>query len=175
MRVNQVYFSRGFQTFINTFSFVMFICCMILTILLPLPYFGESPGGISLQPNPDLAPPIIALCVIVPFLCGIIFYLIFRITYKKSIQEVKNEFQENVSFNLIDSETVFKWENQLEEFTANKALKKAETEKRKQENFLKIEKMKEKIIKEIAELERIKNETAQSKQSNTHSKEKNMV
>lgn len=170
MRVNQVYFSKGFQTFINTFSFIMFVCCMLLTILLPLPYYGEKPGGISLQPNPDLAPPIIALCVMVPFLVGIIFYLIFRITYKKSIQEVKNEFQENVSFNLIDSETIFKWETQLEEFTANKALKKAETEKKKQENFLKIEKMKEKIVKEIAELERIKNETA-----NTNSKEKNMV
>lgn len=172
MRVNQVYYSKAFQTFINTFSFVMFICCMLLTILLPLPYRGEQPGGISLQPNPQLAPPIIALCVMIPFLCGIIFYLIFRITYRKSIQEVKSEFQENVSFNLIDSETIFKWENQLEEFTASKALKKAETEKKRQENFLKIEKMKEKIIKEIAELEKIKNETAQS---NTNPKEKNMV
>lgn len=171
MRVNQVYFSKAFQTFINTFSFVMFICCMLLTILLPLPYRGERPGGITLQPDPTLAPPIIALCVVVPFLCGIIFYLLFRITYKKSIQEVKNEFQENVSFNLIDSETIFKWENQLEEFTATKALKKAETEKKKQENFLRIQKMKDKIIKEIAELEKANENT----KSNNHTKEKNMV
>lgn len=173
MRVNQVYFSKGFQTFINTLAFVLFICCLILTILLPLPYYGEKPGGISLQPDPTLAPPIIALCVIVPFLCSIIFYLVFKITYKKSIQEVKNEFQENVSFNLIDTETVFKWENQLEEFSANKALKKAETEKARQENFLKIEKTKEKIKKEIAELERLKNET--NRQSNPNTKEKDMV
>lgn len=158
MRINQIYFSNWFQSFLNTFSFIMFISCMILTILLPLPYQGEDPGGISLQPNPDLAPPIIALCVLVPFLVGMIFYLLFKITYKKSIQEVKNEFQENVSFNLIDTETVFKWENEVESFGAAKALKKAETEKKRQENFLKIQKIQEKVKKEIAELERIKNE-----------------
>lgn len=152
MRVNQIYFSPKFQSFLNTASFVLMIVCFLLTLLLPMPYEGEPAGAISLQKNPELAPPIIVICVVIPFLLGIIFYLVFRITYIKSIDEVKSEFQENVSFNLIDTETVFKWENQVEEFNASKVLKKAETEKKKQEHILKLKKMEEKLKQEEEKL-----------------------
>lgn len=165
MRVNALYFSPKFQSFLNTSSFVLMIMCFLLTILLPLPYMGEQPGGISLQPNPELAPPIIAICVMIPFLIGVIFYLIFKITYQKSIQEVKSEFQENVSFNLIDTKTIFDWENQLEEFSASKVLRKTELEKKKYEQFLKVQKIKEKMDKELLELEKLKNENNRTNQT----------
>lgn len=170
MRVNTFYFSDKFQSFLNTFSFIMFIICMLLTILLPLPYKNELPGGISLQPDPNLAPPIIALCVLIPFLLGMNFFLIFKVTYKKSVNEVKKEFQENVTFNLIDTQTVHKWENELTDFGLSKELRKVEAEKRQQEQFINLQKKKAKLQKEMEEIAKQLRQTQEEHQQEQISK-----
>lgn len=195
MRINALYYSKKFQSFLNTFAFIFMICCFILTILLPLPYHGEdttawvikpvdavlddqgklvTPAiegvrgyGITFEPRGDYAPPVIAICVLVPFLTGIISYLIFKITYIKSINEVKQEFQENISFNLIDTKTVIDWENQVESFKSGKALRKAEQDYLRKENAIKLIKMEEDIKKKIDKMnkELVANENKGIKQN----------
>ena len=151
MRVNQIFYNPRVQSWINTISFILFVACFLLTILLPLPYHQEKAGAISLEPDPDKAAPIIALAVLIPFLMGIIFFLIFKITYRKSLQEVKNEFQENVAFQLIDNETTFKWEQELEEFKLDKIKRKKELEAKELAHYHKLKKLEEEFLLEHEE------------------------
>ena len=219
MRINALYYSKKFQSFLNTFAFIFMICCFILTILLPLPYKGEDTDsyakdfiveknvtdengdivytdkkdkdgnpipkteidkdkspigyGITLEPRGEYKGPVIVCCVLIPFLTGIISFLVFKITYLKSIAEVKQEFQENISYNLIDTKTVIDWENQVESFKSGKALRKAEQDYMRKENAIKLIKMEEDIKKRIDKLNKElaeKNETKGIKQ-NTEKKD----
>ncbi len=154
MRINQITNSDKFQGFLNTFSFLMMLLCFAAVILLPLPYKREEPGGISLQPDPKKAPPIIALCVVVPFLGGIIFLLIYKITYKKSKSEVLKELDENVEFNFISNETKYQWEMELETHTQNKKEREIEIALKRKENYLKMKQKERELDRKIDLFER---------------------
>lgn len=161
MRVNNLFYSKGFQAFINTLSFLLMISCFALTILLPLPYKQEDPGGISLEPNPNDAPPIISLCVVVPFLCGVIFLLIYKITYKKTKMEVLKEFGENVEFDFISNETKHKWELDIEGYVMDRKIRQAELELDKKLKYVQLkQKEKEVEIKIDEMIKGVRNETS---------------
>lgn len=160
MRINQIIHSNWFQAFINTISFLSMIICFFLSILLPLPYHQEDPGGISLQPNPELAPPIIAICVVVPFSWGIIFLLIYKVTYKKSKHEVLKEMSENVEFDFISNEKKHSWQMDIENHVFDRKIKEAEMEIKKKEQYIALKQKQDKIDKKIREMEMgLENET----------------
>lgn len=160
VRVNNLFYSKGFQAFINTISFLFMMCCFALTILLPLPYKQEAPGGISLEPDPLLAPPIIALCVVVPFLSGVIFLLIYKITYKKTKMEVLKEFGENVEFDFISNETKHKWELDIEGHVMDRKIRRAELELDKKLKYIELKQKEQEVEIRIEEMVKgVKRET----------------
>lgn len=171
MRVNQIIYSNTFQAFLNSMSFFLTIACFMLTILLPLPYQQEPAGGISLEPDPTKAPPIIALAVLVPFLCGLIFMLLYKITYVKSKNEVKREIGENVKFDYISNEIKNEWELSIENHINTKKHRETEMEIERKKMFLELTKknreMEEKLEKMVRSLE--------NEKPNTKSKEKDMI
>lgn len=154
MRINQIIHSNWFQALVNSLSFLFMVACFILTILLPLPYHQEKPGGISLQPDPALAPPIIALCVVVPFSWGIIFLLLYKLTYKKSKHEVLNEMRENVEFDFISNEKKHTWEIDIENHIFDKKIRKAELEIKKKQQYIELKQRQDDMDKKIALLEK---------------------
>lgn len=161
MRINHITHSNGFKAFLNGFSFLMMLVCFAATILLPLPYRREEPGGISLEPNPHKAPPIIALAVLVPFLCGVIFYLLYRLTYKKTKAEVLQELDENVEFNFITNETKYAWELELEAHSHSKKERRLEVELKRKENYLKMKQRELELDQRIEAFEKGEREVEQ--------------
>lgn len=160
VRVNNIFYSKGFQAFINTLSFLLMMCSFCLTILLPLPYKQEQPGGISLEPDPIEAPPIIALCVVVPFLFGIICLLIYKITYKKTKMEVLKEFGENVEFDFISNETKHKWELDIEGHVMDRKIRRAELELDKKLKYIQLKQKEQEVETRIEEMVKgVKRET----------------
>lgn len=179
MRVNQILYSNTFQAFLNSISFVLTIVCFILTILLPLPYHQEPPGIISLQGyvNGDNiaqfqkeAPPIIALGVLVPFLCGIIFMLLYRITYVKSKNEVKREIGENVKFDYISNEIKNDWELSIENHINTRKHRETEMEIARKKAFIEMTKKNQEMEEKLNKLLESVNE-----KSNKTTKEKDMI
>lgn len=180
MRVNQILYSNTFQTFLNSLSFVLTIACFILTILLPLPYHQEPPGIISLQGYQlgisdtsqfqREAPPIIALAVLVPFLCGLIFMLLYRITYIKSKNEVKREIGENVKFDYISNEIKNDWELSIENHINTKKHRETEMEIARKKAFIEMTKKNQEMEEKLNKLLESVNE-----KSNKTTKEKDMI
>lgn len=150
MRVNQVIYSSNFQSFVNTTCFFGYIAFFILTILLPLPYHQEPAGVISVQgfvkgvssveQFQREAPPIIALCVLIPFLMGVICLLLYKITYIKSKNEVKKEISENVKYDYISNELKNDWEMDMEQHINNRKHRESKLELERQKSFLEITK-----------------------------------
>lgn len=170
MRVNQILYSNTFQAFLNSLSFFMTIACFMLTILLPLPYQQEKPGGISLEPDPTKAPPIIALAVLVPFLCGLIFMLLYKITYIKSKNEVKREIGENVKFDYISNEIKNEWELSIENHINTKKHRETEMEIARKKAFIEMTKKNQEMEEKLNKLLESVNE-----KSNKTTKEKDMI
>lgn len=153
MRINQFLHSKGFISFVNGTSFILSLICFILVILLPLPYHREPPGTISLCNDPEKAPLVIVICVIIPFQSGIIFQLIYKITYKKSKQELLNELTQNVAHGYITNETKYKWEFDVEKHQLDEQEQKALFEKKRKEKFIELKKQEEDIVKRIQHIE----------------------
>lgn len=170
MRVNQLLYSNTFQAFLNSLSFFLTIACFMLTILLPLPYHQEQPGGISLESCPEKAPPIIALAVLVPFLCGIIFMLLYRLTYVKSKNEVKREIGENVKFDYISNEIKNEWELNIENHINTKKHRETEMEIARKKAFIEMTKKNQEMEEKLNKLLESVNE-----KSNKTTKEKDMI
>lgn len=170
MRVNQILYSNTFQAFLNSLSFFGAIACFMLTILLPLPYKQEPAGGISLEQDPTKAPPIIALAVLVPFLCGIIFMLLYRITYVKSKNEVKREIGENVKFDYISNEIKNDWELSIENHINTRKHRETEMEIARKKAFIEMTKKNQEMEEKLNKLLESVNE-----KSNKATKEKDMI
>lgn len=178
MRVNQIIYSNTFQAFLNSMSFALTIMCFILTILLPLPYHQEPAGVISLQgyEGKNLeqfqreAPPIIALAVLVPFLCGLIFMLLYKITYVKSKNEVKREIGENVKFDYISNEIKNEWELSIENHINTKKHRETEMEIARKKAFIEMTKKNQEMEEKLNKLLESVNE-----KSNKTTKEKDMI
>lgn len=156
MRINQITHSKGFISFVNTMSFILSVCCFILVVLLPLPYHQETPGTISLCTDPNLAPYVIVICVLIPFLCGIIFQLIYKMTYKKSKQELLNELNENVANGFITNETKWNWEFDVEDHQLWLQERQAELRKKRKEKFMQLKQKEKELVEKINDIDEIK-------------------
>lgn len=156
MRVNQILYSKPFISFVNTMAFILSICCFLLVILLPLPYHREPPGTISLATDPNIAPYVIVICVVIPFQMGIIFQLIYKLTYKKSKQELLNELGENVKFGYITNETKWDWELDVENNALLQQKRIAELKKKRRDMYQEIKNKEKELEKQVQEIDEFK-------------------
>lgn len=156
MRINQITHSKGFVSFVNTMSFIFSVCCFILVILLPLPYHREPPGTISLCTDPDKAPFVIVICVFIPFLSGVIFQLIYKMTYKKSKQELLNELTENVANGFITNETKWNWEFDVENHQLWLQERYADLIERRKQKYMELKRKEKSLIEKVQDISETK-------------------